>query len=168
MKITARIFSAVSIALLLLTILLTLGMTVMQNSLIRLFADMPEIMDGFEIPWEILINTVLWLAAVVILCVGINTEKTGIAFEIVFMVLAVLLLPSIFFVWNQLERFLITPLIYRTVGNAAMTRRSVLAQVFSYATVLQPLALSLSYLACGISLGRKCTKKSLSKKMQSQ
>ncbi len=163
MKITARVISIISIILLLLTILLTLGITVMQNSLIQLFTDSPEIMDGFEIPWDILIRTVLWLAAVVILCVGINTEKTGIVFEIVFMLLAVLLLPGIFFVWDLAERFLIIPLIYGAIGSDVIARNSILAQVFSCATVLQPLALTLSYLACGISLGRKYTKKSLCK-----
>lgn len=168
MKITARIFSVVSIALLLLTILITLGVTVGQNTLLKLMVASHELMDGFEIPWKVLINTILWLATVAVLCVGIYTEKTGIVFEIIFMVLAVLLLPGIFFIWDLVESYLFNPLLYQYMGVYAIARHSNLMQLFSYATVFRPLACTFSYLACGISIGRKCTHKALSKQMQSQ
>ena len=93
MKIFARICAIASVVLFLLSLLLTLGVTLFQNNLLELFGYSDYITNGFTIPWDTLIYTALWLLCAAGLCIGVCTDKTGIVIEIIFVVVAVLMIP---------------------------------------------------------------------------
>ena len=163
MKIFTRICAIASIVLFLLTLLLVFGVTLGQNLIMELMGYSDSILGGFSIPWTTLIYTVLWLICAAALCIGTCTDKTGIVIEIIFLVLAVLILPVAYSLLSNLFSLLQTVVYPRYIGMNMLTHKNIVMQIVSYVTFLNPVAMALAYLSCGLSLGRKVTEKRLTK-----
>lgn len=156
MKSTIRIFILAAVAMLALTLLALFIVVICQNPLVRAIYNLDEsYLSYFALPLAPIIRTLFMLAITIVLCIFINNQKLGIVFEIIFLALAVIILPLMVYGVNVLQPILIGT--YK--GAYHMAKTTSVTQLCSYASALYPVAQALCFVACGMSIGCKCNKK---------
>lgn len=155
MKKTVQILMIVSAAIMALTLSAALLVVLFQNVFVQIYGLPEEAISYFAIPFSQLLRLLYMLVATIVLCILINQEKCGIVFEIVFVAAVPLVLPIFNFVLQFIE-----PILINSMGTAVIAKNSYVNILCNHVSLFYPLAQGLSLIACGMSIGRKCTKKS--------
>lgn len=155
MKRTVQILMIVAVAIMALTMVATLFVVLFQNAFVKIYGLPAEAVSYFAIPFAQILRVAYMLVATILLCVTINNQKCGILFEIIFLGAVLLILPIFTFVLQFIE-----PLLISAMGVAAISKNSYVNTLCNQVSIFYPIAYGLSLISCGMSIGRKCTKKS--------
>ena len=155
MKSTIRIFILAAVAILALTMIAMLIVIGFQDFLTREFLSLGHhSVSGFVFPVAQIVEVICLLTITTVLCIVINNKKTGIVFEIIYLVLAVILLPMMIYGIGQLQPAWMSA----NKGAYYLAKYSSVTKLCSFAGMLLPLANGLSLVSCGMSIGRKCSR----------
>ena len=152
MKKTVQILMIVSVAIMALTLSAALLVVLFQNTFVKIYGLPEEAISYFVIPFPQILRLLYMLVATIVLCILINQQKCGIVFEIVFVAAVLLVLPIFNFVLQFIE-----PILINSMGTAAIAKNSYVNMLCNHVSLFYPLAQGLSLVACGMSIGRKCT-----------
>lgn len=154
MKRTVQILAIVSAAIMAVTLSGMLLVVLFQNSFVKIYGLPEEAIGYFVIPFSHIFRLLFMLVATILLCITIHQSKCGIVFEIVFVAAVLLALPA----FNLILQF-IEPIMTNSMGTAMIAKNSYVNMLCNHVSLFYPLAQGMSLLACGMSIGRKCTKK---------